>query len=68
MASPEPYVPDRMMLLLECARERGCSSETLINEAKRGKLAILKLSARRYGVRESEWRRYMAAIPRVQAA
>jgi hypothetical protein len=56
------YIEDPILLLAACAREAACTSETLINEAKRGKLTIMKLSARRYGIRASEWRRYMDAI------
>ncbi|MGA7328439.1 MAG: hypothetical protein WBX25_29105 [Rhodomicrobium sp.] len=50
----DPIVP-----LKDAAAIAGCHPDTLKNEARRGKLALLRISQRRIGVRESEFNRYL---------
>jgi hypothetical protein len=50
----DPIVP-----LKDAAVIAGCHADTLKNEARRGKLTLLRISQRRIGVRESEFNRYL---------
>ena len=50
---------DRVALLSEAAKILGISKWTLKRQADAGKIAILKLSPRRLGVRMSEIERYL---------
>ena len=50
---------DPIISLKDAAALAGCHAETLKNEAKRGKLTLLRISERRIGVRESEFNRYL---------
>ena len=50
---------DPVYSLEEVERLTGLSRYTLKREAKRGNLKILKLSLRRFGIRQSEFRRFI---------
>jgi hypothetical protein len=50
---------DPILPLKDAAVIAGCHPDTLKNEARRGKLSLLRISQRRIGVRESEFNRYL---------
>jgi Helix-turn-helix domain len=50
----DPIIP-----LSDAALLLGCHRDTLKNEARRGRLQILKVSERRLGIRQSEFNRYV---------
>jgi hypothetical protein len=51
--------PDRILGYLEATRLVGVSRDTLLREAKRGQLRIMRLTARRAGIQLSELRRWL---------
>lgn len=51
---------DPVVSLREAAAIIGCHPDTLKNQARRGKLTILRISERRLGIRGSELNRYLA--------
>jgi predicted site-specific integrase-resolvase len=51
----DPVVP-----LRDAAAIVGCHPDTLKNQAKRGKLQLLRISQRRLGIRQSEFNRYLS--------
>lgn len=54
--SVDPIVP-----LRDAAALIGCHPDTLKNQAKRGKLTLMRISQRRLGIRQSEFDRYLNA-------
>jgi Helix-turn-helix domain len=50
---------DPIIMVREAARVCGLHAETLKNEARRGKLKLLRVSQRKIGVRKSELDRYL---------
>jgi hypothetical protein len=55
-AAADPVLP-----LRDAAALAGCHPDTLKNQAKRGKLTLLRISQRRLGIRQSEFERYLNA-------
>jgi predicted DNA-binding transcriptional regulator AlpA len=53
--------PDRILRFPEATRLVGVSRDTLLREAKRGQLRIMRLTARRAGIQLSELRRWLQA-------
>jgi excisionase family DNA binding protein len=51
--------PDRILGYQEATRLVGVSRDTLLREAKRGRLRIMRLTARRAGIQLSELRRWL---------
>lgn len=52
---------DPVLTIQHAAAIAGCCADTLKNQAKRGRLQLLRVSARRIGVRQSELHRYLQA-------
>ena len=52
---------DPVLALRDAAAIAGCHPDTLKNQAKRGKLTLLRISQRRLGIRQSEFDRYLSA-------
>jgi excisionase family DNA binding protein len=51
---------DPILSVQQAASIVGCHADTLKAIARKGKLTILRLSARRLGIRQSELNRYLA--------
>ena len=52
---------DPIISLKDAAVIADCHPQTLKNEAKRGRLTLIRISERRIGVRESEFNRFLSA-------
>ena len=52
---------DPVVSLRAAAAIIGCCPDTLKNQARKQKLTILRVSARRLGIRQSELHRYLSA-------
>ena len=59
---------DPIISLKDAAVIAGCHAQTLKNEAKRGRLTLIRISERRIGVREFEFNRFLNARIRASAA
>ena len=59
---------DRVVSLSEAGTILGCSKWTLKRQCKAGKIAILKISARRVGIRLSEIVRFLDAAKTCEKA
>jgi hypothetical protein len=57
--------PLRLLSLQKIRANGGPSPDALKRAAKRGEIQIIRLSANRSAVRETEWERYLAARTKV---
>lgn len=58
---PPDLTEDRVLTILQVASAAGVSPDTIRRAAKRDELKITRLSARRVGIRASEYRRWLTA-------
>jgi hypothetical protein len=59
------FAIDPVIPLPEAAIIAGCHKDTLKAVARRGKLEIIQVSQRRFGIRQSELDRYLSECKRV---
>jgi hypothetical protein len=60
-ASPDPARRlDPIVSIKDAAVLANCHPQTLKNEARRGRLTLVRISERRIGVRSSELKRFLA--------
>lgn len=57
----ERHISDPLESIASVAEEFGCSKRFLVDEAKRGRLEIIRLSHQMLRIRRSEKLRYLAA-------